>query len=391
TPEVLKELRGHLEDLGRFYQAKGQKSEKGTAAPRADFLAAPGWYRRLLELYTQDPKAAELRFLLADAFFEAGETLTAAMEYNKIAADHPAYEKSADAAYAAVLAYQRYSSEAPATERPAALRQAVQASLQLADKYPQHPEALTALTRAAEDLYQLQAWDEAIAAAARVLKAAPPARETLRRTAWSVTADAQFSQKRYAEAEAAYTELLKLTAPQTDERKALDERLASAIYKQGEEARASGDQRKAADTFLRVGRAVPDAGIRAASDYDAAAALIALKDWTQAAVVLEAFRVANAGSALLPDVDKKLVTVYQASDRPREAAATLKRIATRSEETPETRRDASWLALSLLDQAGDPQIAMEYDAYLKQFPQPLDRAMEARQRLATLAGLRGDE
>jgi TolA-binding protein len=392
APEVLKELRGHFEDLARHYQAKGQKNrEQGGTAGRDDFLAATRWYRRLLELYLLDPKAAELRFLMAEAYFEAGETLTAAREYNKVAADHPAYEKSADAAYAAVLAYQRYGAEAPAAERPAALRQAVQASLQLAEKYPQHPEALTALTRAAEDLYQLQAWDEAIAAAARVLKAIPPARDSLRRTAWGVTADAQFSQKRYADSEIAYGELLKLTAPQAGEGKVLRERLASAIYKQGEAARAAGDQRKAADAFLRVGRMVPDAGIRAASDYDAAAALIALKDWVQAAAVLEAFRVANAGSALLPDVDKKLVAVYQSSGRPKEAAATLKRIAASGGESLETRRDAAWLAVSLLDQASDPQIPAEYETYLKQFPQPADRAMEARNRLAQLAALRGDE
>lgn len=411
-PEVMKELRVHLEDLARYHQSTGQKalaagrtgpapadalqkelppSAPAPGAARAHFLAASGWYRRLLTLYPQDPKTAELRFLMAESYFEAGETLTAAKEYNQVVSDHPGFEKSADAAYAAVLAYQRYSSEVPAAQKPAALRQAVQASLQLAEKYPRHPQALSVVTRAAEDLYLLQSWDDAVAAAARVLKAAPPAPESLRRTAWSVTADARFSQKRYAEAETAYAELIKLTPAQADERKPLNERYASAIYKQAEEARTRGDLRAAADLFLRVGRAVPDAGIRAASDFDAAATLIALKDWTQAAVVLEAFRIANAASTLLPDVDKKLVTAYQNSNQPKEAAAALKRIAARSTETPETRREAAWLAVTLLDQAKDPQSAAEYENYLTQFPQPLDRAMEARQRLAQLAALRGDE
>lgn len=390
-PEVLKDLRLHLEDLARHYQAKGQKTRSEGGAPRSDFIAAVQRYKRLLELYPQDPKTAELRFLMAESYFEAGETLTAAKEYNKVATEHPSYEKAPDAAYAAVLAYQRYSTEVPAAQKPAALRDSVKAGLQLAERYPQHPQAAAVLTRAAEDLYLLQSWDEAVRVAARVLRFSPPAAEALRRTAWGVTADAQFSLKRYAEAETAYNEFLKLAAADAPERKASSERLASAIYKQAEAARAEGDLRTAADAFLRVGQAVPGASIRATAEYDAAAALIALKDWTQAAAVLEAFRASYTASPLLPEVDKKLVVVYQNGNQPLRAAAVLKRIAARPTETADTRLDAAWLAVTLLDQAKDAQASAAYEAYLRDYPQPLDRAQDARQRLAEMAAARGDE
>jgi cellulose synthase operon protein C len=390
SPEVMKELRSHLEDLGRHYQARGQKKrETADASAKADFQTATRWYKRLLELYPQDAKVAEMNFLMAESLFESGETVAAAKEYDRVATQYPKYEKAPDAAYAAVLAWQRRAAEVPEAERPAALRFSVQAGLALAERFPQHPQAIAALTRAAEDLYQLKAWDEAVQVAARVLKASAP--EELRRTAWSVTADAEFSQKHYAEAEKAYIELLKLTPPPAAERKPLAERLASAIYKQGEAARAANDPKGAAEAFLRVGRTVPDTSIRAAADYDAAAMLIAAQDWLQAAAVLEAFRTTHTASTLLPDVDKKLVVVYQSADKPREAAGVLRRIAVRASETLETRRDAAWLAITLLEQAKDGQLAAEYEAYVKEHPLPLDRAVEARQKLADLAQARGDE
>lgn len=390
APEVLSALRAHLEDLARHYQAQGQKSrDRPDARSRENFMIAAARYRRLLELFPQDPQAAELRFLMAESYYDAGDALSAAREYGKVVSDHPEFARAADAAHAAVLALYRHAADVPPTQRAEAVRQAVQASLQLVARFPQHPQGLTLLTRSAEELYQLELRDEAIAIAARVLKATPPAPDALRRTAWGVTADAHFSQKRYGEAELAYGELLKLTPANAEGRPALVERLASSIYKQGEAARSANDLKAAANAFLRVERVAPGAAIRAAAVYDAAAALMDQNDWASAISVLESFRATFRGHPRLPDVDKKLATAYRNDGKYREAAGVLKRISARAEESPDTRRDAAWLAASLLDQVKDPQAAAELEAYVKQYPQPVDRAVEARQRLADLAGARG--
>jgi cellulose synthase operon protein C len=68
----------------------------------------------------------------------------------------------------------------------------------------------------------------------------------------------------------------------------------------------------------------------------------------------------------------------------------LQRIAARGAETGDSRRDAAWLAVALLEQARDPRAAAQYEAYVKQYPQPLDRAMESRQKLADFAAAKGD-
>src|SRR5207247_1750317 len=90
------------------------------------------------------------------------------------------YARAPEAAYAAVLAYQRNATEVPPAQKTAALRQSIQASQKFGEKFPQHAKALAAVTRAAEDLAVLQAWDEAIAMAERVLKSAPPRTTTPR-------------------------------------------------------------------------------------------------------------------------------------------------------------------------------------------------------------------
>ena len=50
------------------------------------------------------------------------------------------------------------------------------------------------------------------------------------------------------------------------------ERIASSIYKQGEQARDAGELDVAVKHFLRVGQAAPTSPIRATAEYDAAAA-----------------------------------------------------------------------------------------------------------------------
>ncbi len=382
TPEVLSELRKHLDDLGRFHHNRARADKPNG---REDFLAAARYYQRSLELFPKDAKAGELSVLLADALQDGGDLQAAAKAYEGAVSIGGA--KADDAAYAAVLAYQKLVEEAPENRKDEALQQATKVGLRFAEGFPSHPQSLTVLTRAAEDLYRLKETDPAVTISAKVIKSR--ASDDLKRTAWGVVADAQFTQKRYPEAEAAYAELLKLTPANDPQRAKLTDQLAAAIYKQGEAARSSGNQALAAAAFQRVGQLTPGASIRATADYDAAAALIASEQWAAAGRLLEHFRAANPGNNLLPDVDKKLAVVYQKTAQPQRAAEVMARIAGRSGESADTRREAAWSQVVLLDQTRDPGAAEAYDHYLKNYGAPFERAIEARHRLAELAGARG--
>src|SRR5690606_29183141 len=116
----------------------------------------------------------------------------AAQEYERTAYGYEGYARAGEAAHASVLAYAKHAAAADAGSRPQALRAAVDAGIKLADSFPAHPQKLAVLAQSAQDLFELQAHDEAVTVAARVIEAQPAADAGLRRIAWSVTGDAHF-------------------------------------------------------------------------------------------------------------------------------------------------------------------------------------------------------
>ncbi|MDB5974625.1 MAG: hypothetical protein JWR07_1385 [Nevskia sp.] len=386
TPEVMAELRKDLEDLGRHYQAKAQKDPPAdAAAKRADFVAAAGWYNKILTIYPQDPKLPEINLLYADALYDGGQTKQAAEQYARTAYGYPNNPKAPEAAYASIQAWQRLGKEVPAADRPGVLHLSVDASVKYADTFPASNQTAPVLTRATEDLYEIKDLDQAIVLANRVLALSPPAAPELRSQTLGVLADSKFAQGKYAESEAAYTQLLALTPATDANHKVVVEQLAASIYKQGDAARTAGDMRTAAQFFQRVGQVVPDASIRPNADYDAAAAFISLQDWGASEQSLEGFRSRYPTNPLTADVDKKLALAYQKDNKPAQAAAAYQRVAQRPTENVDTRREAAWLSATLYDQAQQTQPATAaYESYVKAYPQPLDRSTEARQRLAAM-------
>lgn len=388
SPEVLTTVRASFEDLGRHYQARAQASQQAgrTAEATKDFIAAAGWYQKILSNFPSDPKIPEVNLLYADSLFDGGRTSDAANQYLKTAYSYGNHPKASEAAYAAVQAWQRLVKEVPAAERPAALRQSIDASLKLADTFPAHPQWTVVVTRATQDLFEIKALDEAVKLADRLIAHTPAATPDQRRIVLGVVADARFAQARYPEAEAAYGNLLTLLAPSAPERKIVADQLAASIYKQGEAARTAGNLRAAADAFLRVGATVPDAAIRPNADYDAASAYLSLEDWQKAATTLEGFRTRYPNNPLVSDVDKKLAATYQKDGKPAAAAATFARISQRTTETPETRRESAWLAATLYDEAKMAAPAGKaYEYYVSNFTQPVERSSIGRRRLADLA------
>ena len=389
---VLGTLRIHLADLARHFYAKGQQMpEEEQAAAKTDFLTAAGYFRRILEVYPNDGEIAEINFLLAESLLNGGELLTAAEEYARTAYDYPRHVRSADAAHASVLAYHAYAEAQVDTQREPALRQAIDAALRFADTYPGHGQLLPVLTRAAEDLYELQDYDRAITVAKRVLDYPPPVDYRLRRNAWSVTGNSHFAQERFAEAEQAFVQELELVSEKATERPEIIERLAEAVYRQGERSRDEGALRQAAFHFLRVKTVAPNAGILATADYDGASMLFELEDWPEASRELEGFRSRYPQHALLADIDKKLAVAYQRNGQPFQAAEVFSRIFTRETESAEIRQDAAWLSATLFDEAdAGAEMTQAYERYVTAYPRPVDRAMTARSRLVELTTTAGD-
>ncbi|HSW13146.1 MAG TPA: tetratricopeptide repeat protein [Solimonas sp.] len=385
-PELQAEVRKGIEELGRHYQAGAQQ-----ARDAAGFLKAASWYRRWLALYPKDAGAAQIQLLYADALLDGGQPAQAAQEYARLAWDYPAHAKSAEAAQAAVQAWQQLAAQSEGKVREDALRHSVADSLRLAAAHPQHPQWSAVLARTAADLQQLGEHAQALEQAQRLLDAKRPLTPEQARSTLAIVADARYAQRQYAEAEAAYAALLRQLPPGDATRQPAVEQLAAAIYRQGEAAREAGELRAAAQAFARVGRAAPEAGIRATADYDAAAAWMALQDWPQAQAALESFRARWSQHPLIPEADRKLALAYHKGARPALAAEAYARIAQRATEPADLRRDAAWLSAELYDQARlDAASRAAYERYVAAWPQPLEPALRARRRLADLAREAGD-
>ncbi|MGB2819317.1 MAG: tetratricopeptide repeat protein, partial [Burkholderiaceae bacterium] len=165
-------VKTHLEELARHYHAGAQKSKK-----TEDYQEAVRWYRSYLASFPYDPQAAQNNFLLAELLYEDGRYGEAAVEYEKSAYEYRRHDRSADAAYAALLAYAQQEKRLSAAEARDVQLKAVDSALRFAKVYRQDPRTAAVLTNAAEKLYGLSEAGRAAAIARQVLalQPAPPA------------------------------------------------------------------------------------------------------------------------------------------------------------------------------------------------------------------------
>jgi tetratricopeptide (TPR) repeat protein len=373
-------VKTHLAELARHHHALAQKNKAS-----ADYREAARWYRTLLDSFPDDREAAGNRFLLAELLNEDGQLAGAAAEYEKTAYGYPAHARSADAGYAALLAYAALEKRAAPAQLPALQRAGVDSALRFGEKFAGDERAAPVLTNAAEKLFALRETERASQIAQRVVDLQPPAPPAQRRVAWSVLAHAAFERGEFAAAERRYAEVLPLVPEKDPARAELIERQAAAIYKQGEAARTAGDAQDAVRHFGRVATVAPQSTVRANAQYDAAAALIGIKDWATAARQLEDFRARFPAHPLQREVASKLAVAYTEQNQWTAAAGEFERLAAAATD-PTVARDAQWHAAELYEKDGaHAPAAKAYERYVQQHPQPLEAAVEARWRMARIA------
>jgi TolA-binding protein len=385
-------LKANLNDLAQYSHAEAQKNGK-----LEDYQEAARYYRKYLDYFPNEAGSAATNFLLAEILYESKAYDEAAQEYERTAYGYPVHEKSAEAGYAAILAYREF--EATLVEsNDAALKSEwharyLDSGLMFADTYPDHPESGAVLTTVAEDLFKQGEFDLAVSVAQAVVVKQPPVETELARTAWTVTAHSQFDLGNFAAAEQSYYQLRPFVpVDDVEANQEIQDRIASSIYKQGEMARDMGFNEEAVGHFSRLGAVVPDSDIRATAEYDAAAVLINMGAWDRASGALEKFRNDYPDSEFASDITQKLAVTYSSAGRASDAAAEFERIAVAPESTEEIRREALWQAAELYEQSGtitSEQRVLE--DIIARYPNPLSESIEARYRLLEIAQEYGSE
>jgi tetratricopeptide (TPR) repeat protein len=380
-PTVVQELKTNLKDVATYFHATAQTSKRVE-----DYQQAARWYRSYLDSFPDEPDSAATNYLLAETLFESRQYTQAASEYERTAYSYPVNDKSATAAYAALVAYQKGEEQAGAAEKAELHKRMIDSSVKFAQTFPQHPDSAGVLTRAAEDIFAAHDLPRALEVSRLILARQPPVDPAKQRIAWTIIGQASFDQGVFAQAEGAYIKARDLAGTDAKMRADLTERIAAAVYKQGEAKQKSGDASGAVDDFLRVAQVAPDSKIRSTAQYDAAAQLINLKQWDRAIGVLEAYRRENPKSELSEDVTRKLAVAYAEANRPAEAAAEFEHIAGNSAEDRGVRREALLRSADLYQKAGNaPKSVAALEHFVTDYPTPVADAMEARQRLADQA------
>jgi cellulose synthase operon protein C len=385
-PKVVAVLKTNLKDVAQYYHAQAQRTKDV-----ADYQEAAKWYRSYLRSWPDEADSAVTNYLLADTLFDSKQYLDAAQEYESTAYHYGDHAKAAAAGYAAIIAYGKQEDTLSGEAKAALHLKTIDSSLKFAQTFPAHPESAQVLTKAATELYAAKDYLRAASASEALLARQPPVDVAKQRIAWTVIGNSNFDQGVFDKAEAAYTHAQALMPPNDPERAVIVERLAASIYKQGEQKSKSGDGAAAVDDFLRVAALAPSSKVRANADFDAAALLVTQKQWDRAIPVLEGFRRNFPESPLQVDVTRNLAVAYSASNKPGQAAAEFEQISQSPKETPEVQREATLQAADLYDKAGNTAKSRSMlEAFVKHFPQPLNPAMEARNKLSLIAVKAGD-
>jgi tetratricopeptide (TPR) repeat protein len=383
APEVVAYLKGNLKDLATHYHAQYQGAQKAEEKA-AHYREARRWYGDYLESFPADAESPAINYRLADLMLENKDFGEAAQQYERTAYAYPPHAQSAAAGYAAIFAHRQQIKGAGADEKDALRHETVASSVKFADTFPDHEHAAGILGAAADDLYEMKDFPAAVATAGRVLETWPKAEESIRRTAWTVVAHGSFELQRFPQAEQAYTEVLALTPRESEGRDELVDNLAAAIYKQGEQAREAKDFRAAADHFMRVRAAAPTSTIRPAAEYDAGSALMSAEDWTKAAEVLETFRADFPGHTLQRDATRQIAFAYKQSGQLPRAAGEYEKLAAQTDD-PALRGESLLVAGDLYAQSqARDQALSAYGRYVKEFPHPVEPALETRNKIADL-------
>ncbi len=378
-------LKDYLAELSKLNHAEAQASR----VP-GDYLKAAGYYEQIVATFPNDPAVADNLFLLGEVYTEAGEAARAVAAYQRVVHEHPDYARANEAGYAAILGLNEVLKPLDGDERELWQRVKIDAQIEFAMLFAGDPRAATVQADAADALYALAQYGQAMDLAENLIATRPNLDPALQRTARLILGHGAFELGEYAAAESSYRALLALPGGSANDVAAIDEKLLAAIYKQGEAAEASGAGDVAVQHYLRIAADAPGSELAAKGHYDAVAIVEASGRWANAAELLQDFRTKYPGNALGVDSTKRLADLYEKAESWNQAAAEYRRMAA-GDSDAEVRRLSLYRAGELYLKTHDSFNAIEsFRDYAQTYAVPSDLALEAMQNLDVLYDVAGD-
>ncbi|MFC3679854.1 tol-pal system YbgF family protein [Bacterioplanoides pacificum] len=385
---IRRPLAGYIWDLASFHHAWGQRSKK-----RSDKLERLGiaarWYQEYVRSFPLADDTVKAHFLLAEVAAELRDYELAKNNYEIVAYQYPDYEQAAEAGYAAILAYNRF--KPGVAEAPVWRQLTVASAMRFVQEFPQDSRRGTVLVNTAEMLLKDKYYPQALSTSRLAWQAKGELPQRYKYGAALVRGHASFELQQYAESEMALLEASRYQKLSAKKRRELREKVAAAIYKQGEVAKQAGDATTAVIHWRRLAEVIPESNTRINAEYDAATILMETGDYDQAIEVLLQFRQDYPAHKLVADIPSKLIIAYEEKGDWRNAAFELQTIWKISKKADE-QRIACFQSAEYFEKAGDQDNAIVmYKRYAHSYKRPFDAAVEAHFKLDQIYASRGDE
>jgi tetratricopeptide (TPR) repeat protein len=371
-------------------------------------LLASKWYQQFILTFPKDQQTPESTYRLGEALYEAQQYAASIHAFERYAYQHlqpnthiiTAHPKAAEAAYAAILAYQKIQllPEAPLValdllgpvgsldslalqnnkQQFSWLDKQLIAQENFVNNFVDDPRASDILYSRMQQLFTLKRYDLAIAGATRLLDWQPKVQSDKRLASYLVTGHSQFALQQYALGETTYDQILQLLPDNDRRRLDIRDRLAASIYKQGEQNVSNNYLPLAVNDFLRVLAKTPGSAIRVNAQYDAATYLLEMQQWQQGINLFEDFRRRFPKDKLTVGIQDKLIEAYQQNENWQQAADELLVLHQANPESEEGRQ-ALYVAAQYLNKIDNRQQALEaYRTYAHSYAMPFAEANEAR-------------
>lgn len=327
-------LLDYLDRAGRHYYRLGQVSASaanrsvdlvnvlegasGNSESREFYARAAGYLERWTQLLDNGRRGEHL-VLAADAWMRAGEPENALPLYEIAGYREGDYDEAADAAYAAVLIYRRFAED---ETDDGALRALIAASEQYMRVYVEDPRARAVRAHTANLLFQ-RGHEAKAESMAMPLTHDDGATVQERRAGLLIVANAAYNTGEFEAAERYYQEALDGMPSGADNRRQIEDKLAAAVYRQGEVAAGAGLTDKAVADFLQVAAMSADKSVAMRARYDAADTWFAAQHWDRAIEALADFKQRYPDSDLFEAADDQLIDAYEAAGQLGNAADVL--------------------------------------------------------------------
>lgn len=375
---IRRSLKEYVVLMSGYYHNKFQKTASDNNYKNTEI-----WYKRYLKDYSAYAQKDNIYFLYAELLSQKNQ-YDKALKYYELAAYDNDLIIHKDAAYASIIVSDKLLSKDIKNKKY--LNKHISYALKYSEKYPTDKRTHQLILHAAELSFKAGEYKTTIELA-DILIANKPLDSNIYMV--SLKAESYFNLKEYAEAESLYSQLLKSTKLSNKQRSDNKDKLALAIYKQGDLAIKSKDIPLAINHYSRISTIASASKIAATGLYDAIALNMQHKQWNSAITDIKRFQSLYPRNKHQADVSKKLSVAYLSSNQGIKAAQEFEKISSMGGNM-EVKTAALWQAAELYEEKNKiPDAIRSYEEYTRKYKKPYPQYMEAMYKLSELHAKQG--